>query len=112
MHITRYDYLRIAVAMLNDWNNNTCEGQYLKSLYENKIDKGFRVNDTTKGMSNSNSYAGQFYVGMSGKRNKPILIMDGFGGQNIVIDFENNKITSVLAIHRNYNWMKLVHNKF
>ena len=49
---------------------------------------------------------------MSGKRNKPILIMDGFGGQNIVIDFENNKITSVLAIHRNYNWMKLVHNKF
>ena len=34
MHITRYDYLRIAVAMLNDWNENTCEGQYLKSLFK------------------------------------------------------------------------------
>ena len=28
MHLTRYDYMRVAVAMLNDWNNNTCEGQY------------------------------------------------------------------------------------
>ena len=112
MHITRYDYLRIAVAMLNDWNNNTCEGQYLKSLYENKIDKGFRVNDIYKGMSNSNEYAGQFYIGMSGKRNKPIFTMDGFGGQTITIDFENNKITSVMSIHRDYNWKKLVHNKF
>ena len=25
MHITRYDYLRIAVAMLDDLNKNTCE---------------------------------------------------------------------------------------
>tara|TARA_B100000929_G_C15385941_1_gene379513 strand:+ start:19 stop:798 length:780 start_codon:yes stop_codon:yes gene_type:complete len=112
MHITRYDYLRIAVAMLDDWNNNTCEGKYLKSLYENRIDKGFRIKDNSKGMSNSNHYAGQFYVGISGKSNKPIFIMDGFGGQNIVIDFENNKITSVLAMHRNYDWMKLVHSKF
>ena len=30
MHITRYDYLRIAVAMLDDWNNNTCEGTIFK----------------------------------------------------------------------------------
>ena len=63
-------------------------------------------------MSNSNEYAGQFYIGMSGKRNKPIFTMDGFGGQTITIDFENNKITSVMSIHRDYNWKKLVHNKF
>ena len=112
MHITRYDFLRIAVAMLDDWNNNTCEGKYLKSLYENRIDKGFRPKDNTKGMSNSNHYAGQFYVGMSGKGDVPIFIMSGHGGQNIVIDFENKKITAILAIHRNYDWMKLVHSKF
>ena len=112
MHITRYDFLRIAVAMLDDWNNDTCEGKYLKSLYENRIDKGFRPKDNTKGMSNSNHYAGQFYVGMSGKGDVPIFIMSGHGGQNIVIDFENKKITAILAIHRNYDWMKLVHSKF
>ena len=112
MHITRYDFLRIAVAILDDWNNDTCEGKYLKSLYENRIDKGFRPKDNTKGMSNSNHYAGQFYVGMSGKGDVPIFSMSGHGGQNIVIDFENKKITAILAIHRNYDWMKLVHSKF
>ena len=41
MHVTRYDYLRkiMVVAMLDDWNKNTCEGQYLKSLFENRIKK-------------------------------------------------------------------------
>ena len=29
--------MRLSVEMLNDWNNNTCEGQYLKSLYDNKL---------------------------------------------------------------------------
>ena len=112
MFLTRYDYLRVAVSMLNDWNNNSCEGKYLKSLYENRIDKGFRPKDNTQGMSNSNHYAGQFYVGMSGKGDVPIFLMSGFGGQNIAIDFENNKITAIMAIHRNYDWMKLVHSKF
>ena len=112
MFLTRYDYLRVAVSMLDDWNNNTCEGKYLKSLYENRIDKGFRPKDNTKGMSNSNHYAGQFYVGISGKGDVPIFIMSGFGGQNIAIDFENKKITAIMAIHRNYDWMKLVHSKF
>ena len=27
---TRYDYLRIAVSMLNEWQQDTCVGQYLK----------------------------------------------------------------------------------
>ena len=84
----------------------------LKSLYENRIDKGFRPKDNTQGMSNSNHYAGQFYVGMSSKGDIPIFLMSGFGGQNIAIDFENNKITAIMAIHRNYDWMKLVHSKF
>ena len=38
-YITRYDFLRIAVAILEDWENNTCEGKYLKSLWENRINK-------------------------------------------------------------------------
>ena len=63
-------------------------------------------------MSNSNHYAGQFYVGMSGKGDVPIFLMSGFGGQNIAIDFENNKITAIMSIHRDYDWMKLVHSKF
>ena len=37
---TRYDFLRIARAMLNDWENDTCVGQYLKTLHERRINKG------------------------------------------------------------------------
>ena len=36
---SKNDYMRLSVEMLNDWNNNTCEGQYLKSLYDNKLNK-------------------------------------------------------------------------
>jgi hypothetical protein len=41
---TRYDYIRFAKAMLDDWKNDTCVGKYLKSTYEKRIQK----NDRTK----------------------------------------------------------------
>ena len=115
MHLTRYDYMRVAVAMLDDWNNNTCEGQYLKSLHENRIKKHLPNNyhaNNTDGFSHTKSYGGQFHMGIHGKRDKPIFVMDGFGGQSITIDFENNKIVSTMAIHRNYNWSKLVRKPY
>ena len=34
---TRYDYLRIAEAVLSDWKNDTCEGKYLKGLYDQAV---------------------------------------------------------------------------
>tara|TARA_B100001996_G_scaffold214133_1_gene164498 strand:+ start:1154 stop:2482 length:1329 start_codon:yes stop_codon:yes gene_type:complete len=115
MHLTRYDFMRVAVAMLDDWNNNTCEGQYLKSLHENRIKKHLPNNyhaNNTDAFSHAKSYGGQFHMGIHGKRNKPIFIMDGFGGQTITIDFENNKIVTTMAIHRNYNWSKLVRKPY
>src|SRR6056300_2026967 len=31
-YANRYDYLRIAKAILDDWNNDTCVGKYLKTI--------------------------------------------------------------------------------
>ena len=109
-YLTRYDYLRVAVAMLDDWNNNTCEGQYLKDLYENKINKfnGQFDGEGTIAFDNPTYYAGFFHT----YADKPIFVLDGYGGQSITIDFENNKIQTLHAIHRNYDWMKLVHSNF
>tara|TARA_B110000858_G_scaffold110915_1_gene126863 strand:+ start:381 stop:1532 length:1152 start_codon:yes stop_codon:yes gene_type:complete len=109
--VSRYDYLRISIAMLEDWNNNTCEGQYLKSLYENKIQKGENDYGGTEGFNITTSYAGQFHTDIEGIENRPIFVMDGFGGQSHVIDFERNRIISIMAIHRNYDWKKLVYKK-
>ena len=36
---SRYDYLRIAKSMLDDWQNDTCVGKYLKTIHERKIPK-------------------------------------------------------------------------
>ena len=38
-YATRYDYLRIAKTIMDDWNNNTCAGKYLKTIYERRIKK-------------------------------------------------------------------------
>lgn len=110
-YVSRYDYLRISIAMLEDWNNNTCEGQYLKSLYENKVDKENWWKMGIDGFNITTSYAGQFHTDIHGIEDRPIFVMDGFGGQSHVIDFEKNRIISIMAIHRNYDWKKLVYKK-
>src|SRR6056300_7127 len=118
-YASRYDYLRIAVAMLEDWNNNTCEGQYLKSLFENRIKK-IDPSDPTAwtlesvsddGWGSTSTYGGQFHMDITEMEDRPIFVMDGYGGQSHNIDFENNKIISTMAIHRDYDRMKLVHQK-
>ena len=118
-YASRYDYLRIAVAMLEDWNKNTCEGQYLKSLFENRIKKidpsdptaWTLVSLSDDGWGSTSTYGGQFHMDITEMEGRPIFVMDGYGGQSHNIDFENNKIISIMAIHRDYDWMKLVHQK-
>jgi len=113
---TRYDYLRIAKAMLDDWQNDTCVGKYLKTIYKNRIKKNlpnrskFRVEEATT------SYGGQFHLDIIGMKDRKILGMGGYGGQQILIDVENSKIIVLHSIHlnrktHNYNWNRIVYNK-
>ena len=107
---TRYDYLRIAKTMLDDWNNNTCLGQYLKTLHKNKILKNERWKDEKNPFLNPKSYAGFFHTSYSGMSKRPVMGMDGYGGQVIMIDFENNNIVVIHSIHLDYNWKKIAHS--
>ena len=105
---SRYDYLRIAKAMMDDWNNDTCVGKYLKTIYENRIPKdGNYAGDFGSGLAES--YGGFFHTGMPGI-DRPILGMNGFAGQNIVIDPERSKIVVTNAIHNDYDWDKIVYS--
>ena len=107
---TRSDYLRIAKAMLDDWQNDTCEGQYLKTLYERRVPKnGLHGNHDSVGGQATSEYAGFFHTGYM--QDRMIMGMDGFGGQSILIDFENGKIIATQAIHQDYNWKKIVYEK-
>ena len=113
-YATRYDYLRIAKAMLDDWQNDTCVGKYLKTIFENRIskdnDKKDRRGDKTQ-WSFARGYAGQFqahYKGIDKKR--AVMGMHGYGGQHVVIDFERSRIVVTNALHENFNYKKIVYD--
>jgi hypothetical protein len=100
---TRYDTLRIGIAILNDWNSDTCIGNYLKDVYANRVSKG----SNNMGDGYSKSYAGFFHTNYSGISDT-VMGMDGYGGIALLINFDDNRIVYTHAVHRNYNYKSLV----
>ena len=112
----RYDYLRIAKAIMDNWNNDTCVGKYLKTIYEQRINKNKKSYDGDRSgqfdvAMYTKKYGGQFHFNIIGLSKRKILGMSGFGGQNIVIDFEKERIIVVNSRDRHYNWKRIVHKK-
>ena len=110
-YANRYDYLRIAKAMMDDWHNDTCAGKYLKTIYESRVKK----KDSTKEADDvglyTKTYGGQFHLDIYGiKKTRKIIGMSGFAGQQILIDLDNKKIIVVNSLYKNYNWKKIVHS--
>ena len=106
----RYDYLRIANMIMNHWKNDTCVGKYLKTMYENRVDRQkdeYRDNDGNHKVAQT--YGGQFLWDAIGLEDRPILMMDGFAGQQVVIDFDNNKIITIHSTDRHYDYYSLVY---
>ena len=114
---TRYDYLRIAKAMMDDWQNNTCEGKYLKEIYNRRVNIN-RKQDTwnSKDMrwgypqfnNTASKYGGQFWTDFHSLWGRNILLMDGASGQQIIMDMDNSRIVVINAIKSNhYNTKKL-----
>ena len=114
---TRYDYLRIAKAILDDWNSDTCVGKYLKEIHAKRVPTNFRnarwdSSDRRWGKvdfwNQAKSYAGQFYADIKGLRNKKILVMNGANGQQIAIDTDENRIVVInAAMEKFYDTYKL-----
>ena len=112
----RYDYLRIAKSIMDHWNNDTCVGKYLKTIYEKRVNKSKRSYDGDRSgqfdvAMYSKKYGGQFHFDIIGLSKRKILGMSGFGGQNIIIDFEKERIIVVNSRDRHYNWKKIVLKK-
>jgi len=109
----RYDYLRIANLMLNHWKNDTCVGKYLKTMYENRIDRGADYTDNISTEDGNHrvalTYGGQFLWDAVGVEDRPILMMDGAWGQQVVIDFDNNRIVTAHSTDRYYDYYNLIY---
>ena len=110
-YANRYDYLRIAKTMMDDWHNDTCAGKYLKTIYENRVQKKDNTKEAYDVGLYTKSYGGQFHFDIFGlEKGRKIIGMSGFAGQQILIDLDNKRIIVVNSLYRNYNWKKIVHS--
>jgi len=110
-YANRYDYLRIAKTMMEDWHNDTCAGKYLKTIYENRVKKKDNTKEADDVGLYTKSYGGQFHFDIFGlKKTRKIIGMSGFAGQQILIDLDNKRIIVVNSLYKNYNWKKIVYS--
>ena len=110
-YANRYDYLRIAKTMLEDWHNDTCAGKYLKMLYKQRIKKNDSTSHPTDVGLYTASYGGQFHFDVFGLQKQRIIGLSGFAGQQILIDIDAKRIIVVNSLYRNYDWEKIVYDK-
>jgi len=92
--ITRMDLLRVAEAMMKDYQSQNCVGQYLKqSQAQAKSWPKYRENpNSTYLHSRAKKYGSQFYFDFDGMKNRNILATEGKNQQNIMIDMDNSRI--------------------
>ena len=103
---TRYDYLRIAKLMVDDWQGDTCEGRYLKEIYNRRVPRNRRISswnsaDLKWGNPHfghtAKTYGGQFWTDIIGLIGRNVLVMNGANGQNIAMDMDNSQIVVISA---------------
>lgn len=107
-YATRYDYLRIAATMLEDWQSDSCIGQYLRDIHVARQSTGFFLEDPFRMSHVARSYGGQFWFDFTGMTDRTIFGMNGNNGQNVLIDMDNGRIIVLNAVHTNYPWRELV----
>ena len=95
-YMTRLDFLRFAEAMMKDYQNNTCVGNYLRESQQ-QAKKWPKYRPTKKNAqwwlhNYSKKYGAQFYFDFSGMKNRNIIGTEGLNGQNILIDLDNSRI--------------------
>ena len=90
-YATREDFLKLGIQISNDWNSNTCIGDYLKNI------------ESMRGKSdNKNSeYSGYFWYDSKNKTRH--AEMRGHGSQKIYIDLEKNRVLTYHSITGDYD---------
>ena len=107
-HATRYDFLRLAITILDDWKSDNCVGQFLKTIYQKRIPKNEKLGGNWVGAEGSfRGYGGFFHTDQMSLKGKTIMSMSGYGGQMLWIDFDNSRILSIHTVHHGYDWQKI-----
>lgn len=95
-YMSRMDFLRVAEAMMKDYQNETCVGLYLKnSQKQAKVWPKYRPNDGNAKLwlhTYAKKYGAQFYFDFLGMNERNIFATVGLNGQNMMIDMDNSRI--------------------
>ncbi len=95
----RYDYLRIAKTIMDDYQSNNCVGKYLRDIHERRVKKKLTKEFEEPLYNPSKEYGGFFHMKYSGLKNRVIFGMSGYGGNSILIDPETSTIVVINSLH-------------
>jgi len=94
--ISRLDFLRVAKAMMEDYQQGNCVGRYLRQIQKESESWYQGRNNTPDARLWINNYAqkygGQFYFNFYGMSSRNIFGTEGYNGQNMIIDMDNSRI--------------------
>ena len=107
---SRYDWLRIAKAIMDDYQNDTCVGKYLKEIHKRRIPKGSKEKKEPE-FNRTKSYGGQFHMDYPGLKDRVVFGFGGYGGNAILIDVEKSRIVVLNSLHYNNKKFKYNHKK-
>jgi CubicO group peptidase (beta-lactamase class C family) len=113
-NMTRLDFLRVAEAMMKDYQNKTCVGNYLRESQQQakKWPKYNPSGDNSRISLHNNAYqyGSQFYFNFSGMSKRNIIATDGLNGQYMLIDLDNSKIVVTNSAARGWDVKTLALN--
>ena len=98
---SRYDWLRIAKAIMDDYQNDTCVGNYLKEIHKRRIPKNYGGHKNEPEFNRTKSYGGQFHMDYPGLKDRVVFGFGGYGGNAILIDVEKSRIVVLNSLHYN-----------
>jgi hypothetical protein len=96
-HMTRTDFLRVALSMMKDYQNQTCVGKYLKKIQEQAVRwpkyGPFKRDDAKLWLNSlSKKYGAYFYFDFYDMDGRNIFGTEGRNSQNMLIDMDNSRI--------------------
>jgi hypothetical protein len=106
----RYDYLRIAKAIMDDWNGDGCVSDYLHTIHDRRIVKNNGFKEALGVHSYTKTYGGQFHFDVYGLQDT-IIGLDGFAGQQILINVNDERILVINSKYKNYDWEEIVYQE-
>ncbi|NBT41792.1 MAG: class C beta-lactamase-related serine hydrolase [Alphaproteobacteria bacterium] len=89
---TRDDWMRMAIKIGKDWRSDSCIGEFLRQQQRTSVQTN----------RNGQSYAAFFWM-KDANTSSPQIILNGHGGQRIIISPAKNTVLSYHSIRANYD---------